>query len=43
MGKRVKFDFEIDFTNDGGIQGRDFRLYPMNERRQVKRNEHDWQ
>lgn len=26
MDKRVKFDFEIDFTNGGGIQGRDFRL-----------------
>jgi arylformamidase len=26
MEKRVKFDFEIDFTNRGGIQGQDFRL-----------------
>lgn len=26
MDKRVKFDFEINFTNDGGIQGQDFRL-----------------
>jgi kynurenine formamidase len=26
MDKRVKFDFEIGFTNGGGIQGRDFRL-----------------
>ena len=26
MQKRVKFDFEIDFTNGGGIQGQDFRL-----------------
>ncbi|HNB37576.1 MAG TPA: cyclase family protein [Anaerolineales bacterium] len=26
MPKRVKFDFEIDFTNGGGIQGQDFRL-----------------
>ena len=26
MDKRVKFDFEIDFTNGGGLQGRDFRL-----------------
>jgi arylformamidase len=26
MTKRVKFDFEIDFTNGGGIQGQDFRL-----------------
>lgn len=26
MGKRVKFDFEIEFTNGGGIQGQDFRL-----------------
>jgi len=26
MNKRVKFDFEIDFTNGGGIQGQDFRL-----------------
>jgi arylformamidase len=26
MTKRVKFDFEIDFTNAGGIQGQDFRL-----------------
>ncbi len=24
--KRVVFDFEIDFTNGGGIQGQDFRL-----------------
>jgi kynurenine formamidase len=26
VDKRVKFDFEIDFTNGGGIQGQDFRL-----------------
>jgi len=26
MDQRVKFDFEIDFTNGGGIQGQDFRL-----------------
>jgi kynurenine formamidase len=26
MDKRVKFDFEIDFTNGGGIQGQDFRF-----------------
>ena len=26
MDKRVKFDFEIDFTNGGGIQGQEFRL-----------------
>jgi arylformamidase len=26
MNKRVKFDFEIEFTNGGGIQGQDFRL-----------------
>jgi ketosteroid isomerase-like protein len=26
MDKRVKFDFEIDFLNGGGIQGQDFRL-----------------
>jgi arylformamidase len=26
MSKRVKFDFEIDFTNGGGVQGQDFRL-----------------
>jgi arylformamidase len=26
MTKRVKFDFEIDFTNGGGVQGQDFRL-----------------
>lgn len=26
MSHRVQFDFEIDFTNGGGIQGRDFRL-----------------
>jgi len=26
MDKRVKFDFEIYFSNGGGIQGRDFRL-----------------
>jgi hypothetical protein len=24
--KRVVFDFEVDFTNGGGIQGQDFRL-----------------
>ncbi|HUN23648.1 MAG TPA: cyclase family protein [Anaerolineales bacterium] len=24
--KRVRFDFEIEFTNGGGIQGQDFRL-----------------
>lgn len=26
MDKRVQFDFEIDFTNGGGLQGQDFRL-----------------
>ena len=26
MEKRVKFDFEMEFTNGGGIQGQDFRL-----------------
>lgn len=26
MDKRVVFDFEIDFTNGGGIQGQEFRL-----------------
>lgn len=26
MDKRVQFDFEIDFTNSGRIQGQDFRL-----------------
>jgi hypothetical protein len=26
MNKRVKFDFEIEFTNGGGIQGQDFCL-----------------
>lgn len=26
MDKRVQFDFEIDFSNSGGIQGQDFRL-----------------
>lgn len=26
MNQRVQFDFEIDFSNGGGIQGRDFRL-----------------
>ncbi len=26
MDKRVVFDFEVDFTNGGGIQGQDFRL-----------------
>ncbi len=26
MTNRVQFDFEIDFTNGGGIQGQDFRL-----------------
>jgi len=26
MSHRVQFDFEIDFTNGGGIQGSDFRL-----------------
>ena len=24
--KRVQFDFEIDFSNGGGIQGQEFRL-----------------
>ncbi|MGH9601142.1 MAG: hypothetical protein ACRD24_02030 [Terriglobales bacterium] len=24
--KRVKFDFEVDFANGGGLQGQDFRL-----------------
>ena len=26
MDKRVQFDFEIKFTNGGGIQGQEFRL-----------------
>jgi hypothetical protein len=26
LDKRVKFDFEIDFSNGGGLQGREFRL-----------------
>jgi arylformamidase len=26
MDKRVKFDFELEFTNGGGLQGQDFRL-----------------
>src|SRR6266540_4931559 len=26
MHKRVVFDFDIEFTNGGGIQGQDFRL-----------------
>lgn len=26
MDKRVCFDFEVDFTNGGGIQGQGFRL-----------------
>jgi len=26
MDKRVQFDFEVDFSNGGGIQGQDFRL-----------------
>lgn len=26
MQKRVQFDFEVDFSNGGGIQGQDFRL-----------------
>ncbi|WP_339146800.1 MULTISPECIES: cyclase [unclassified Sutcliffiella] len=26
MEKRAQFDFEIEFTNGGGIQGQEFRL-----------------
>lgn len=26
MDKRVLFDFEIEFTNGGGVQGQEFRL-----------------
>ena len=26
MSKRVKFDFELEFTNGGGMQGQGFRL-----------------
>lgn len=26
MERRVKFDFEVDFLNSGGVQGQDFRL-----------------
>ncbi|MEV5114361.1 cyclase [Peribacillus frigoritolerans] len=26
MEKRVQFDFEIEFTNGGGLQGKEFRL-----------------
>jgi hypothetical protein len=24
--RRVKFDFEVDFSNGGGLQGQNFRL-----------------
>ena len=24
--RRVQFDFEVDFSNGGGLQGQDFRL-----------------
>jgi hypothetical protein len=24
--RRVRFDFEVDFSNGGGLQGQDFRL-----------------
>jgi hypothetical protein len=24
--RRVKFDFEVDFSNGGGLQGQEFRL-----------------
>ncbi|GER91344.1 hypothetical protein KDW_55060 [Dictyobacter vulcani] len=26
MEKRVQFDFEVEFTNGGGLQGKAFRL-----------------
>lgn len=26
MDKRVQFDFELEFTNGGGLQGQEFRL-----------------
>jgi hypothetical protein len=26
MDKRVQFDFEVDFSNGGGLQGQEFRL-----------------
>ena len=26
VDKRVVFDFELEFTNGGGLQGQDFRL-----------------
>jgi hypothetical protein len=26
MDKRVQFDFEIEFSNGGGLQGQEFRL-----------------
>ncbi|WP_137789211.1 cyclase [Bacillus sp. E(2018)] len=26
MDKRVQFDFEIDFSNGGGLQGQEFHL-----------------
>ena len=26
MDRRVQFDFEVDFSNGGGLQGQDFRL-----------------
>ena len=26
MDRRVAFDFDIEFTNGGGLQGQDFRL-----------------
>ena len=26
IDRRVEFDFEVDFSNGGGLQGQDFRL-----------------
>ena len=36
MDQRVAFDFEIEFTNGGGLQGQDFRL-DVPERRRHRR------
>ena len=33
MDRRVAFDFDIEFTNGGGLQGQDFRLDVPGERR----------
>jgi len=40
--RRVKFDFEVDFSNGGGLQGQDFRLDIEGEDNSLSKEATDW-